>query len=78
MKIDCPCKHCTVETGRTPTCKFDGTCDKYSTWNEKHIEENRKRRSAQERENMYRGYCVETTQRNRRCREHGTSKGKVL
>ena len=53
-------------------------CEKYQTWNAAHIELNRQKRSAQELENMYRGYCVETTQRNRRCREHGTSKGKVL
>ena len=55
-----------------------GKCEKYQTWNADHIERNRAIRSERERENMYRGYCVETTQRNRRSREHGTSKGTVL
>ena len=74
---DCPCGNCTAEKGRTPTCKFDGTCDKYSTWNEKHIEENRKKRSAQERENMMRAYYIETCHRNQKSREHGKSRGKM-
>ena len=68
-----PCFNC---PDRSIGCH--GKCEKYQTWNAAHIELNRQKRSAQERENMYRGYCVETAQRNRRSREHGTSKGKVL
>lgn len=68
---DCPCGRCTAETGRTPTCKFDGTCDKYSTWNEKHIEQNRKIRSEREKDNLYRSYIAETSARNNKRRAHG-------
>ena len=36
MNKDNPCHGCTAETGRTPTCKFDGTCDLYREWSAEH------------------------------------------
>ena len=33
----CPCYLCSPATGRTPTCKFDGTCGKgYNSWKSQH------------------------------------------
>ena len=37
MAIDC-CKGC-VPPKRTPTCKFDGTCNRYAEAKEKHDQE---------------------------------------
>lgn len=54
-----------------------GKCEKYQTWNAAHIELNRQKRTAQEHENMMRGYYVETARRNQKSREHGRSRGKA-
>lgn len=37
MSIEC-CHYC-VPPNRTPTCKFDGTCNKYAEAKKKHDEE---------------------------------------
>lgn len=37
MSIEC-CHHC-VPPKRTPTCKFDGTCNKYAEAKKKHDDE---------------------------------------
>lgn len=36
----CPCKDCTIETGRSPTCH--STCEKYEKWRKMKDEENAK------------------------------------
>lgn len=41
MSIDC-CYKC-VPPKRTPTCKFDGTCNKYAEAKEKHDKEKAER-----------------------------------
>ena len=41
MSIEC-CHHC-VPPKRTPTCKFDGTCNKYAEAKKKHDEEKAER-----------------------------------
>lgn len=60
MKKDNPCHGCTAETGRTPTCKFDGTCNKYSEWHEQHVSEQREIRSKIEAENMTNAFYIES------------------
>lgn len=71
---DSPCYGCTAETGRTPTCKFDGTCDKYAKWKAKQIEEQRRIRTEREKDNLYRSYVAETSARNNKRRDHGRPK----
>lgn len=44
MAIHC-CKGC-LPPKRTPTCKFDGTCDKYAIAKKKHDEEREARNKA--------------------------------
>ncbi len=63
MKKDNPCHGCTSETGRTPTCKFDGTCDKYSDWHEQHVQKQREIRSKIEAENMTNAFYIESGMR---------------
>lgn len=65
---DNPCHGCTAETGRTPTCKFDGTCNKYSDWNEQHVQEQREIRTKIEAENMTNAFYIESGMRIRKSR----------
>ena len=41
-------------------------CRAYKDWQDRHIQEQRRKRTAQERENMLRGYHVENVRRNKR------------
>ena len=50
MAIEC-CHHC-VPPKRTPTCKFDGTCNRYAEAKKKHDEE---RAEQERRKNIERG-----------------------
>ena len=34
---ECPCRYCTVDTGRSSTCH--GTCEKYIKWKKRHTEQ---------------------------------------
>ena len=54
QKNDSPCH------GRTPTCKFDGTCDQYSKWHEQHVAKQREIRSKGEAENMTNSFYIES------------------
>ena len=36
--IECGCKTCTAEDGRSPTCRFDGTCQKYNEFKQQYEE----------------------------------------
>lgn len=49
---ECKCRTCTKENGRTPTCKFDGTCSKYAEFRKLIDEANE--RKGKEREIMAR------------------------
>lgn len=78
-----PCKNC---PDRKPAKYVDGKlvepnchsyCEIHKEWKEQQIAEQRKIRTAQEHENMMRGYYVETARRNQKSREHGRSRGKA-
>lgn len=72
QKNDSPCYNC---HDRCAGCH--GKCEQFQSWNAAHIERNRQERTARERENMMRGYYVETARRNQKSREHGKSRGKA-
>ena len=43
----CPCHGCTEETGRSPTCRHDGTCQHgHTEWQRAHIAERTARSKA--------------------------------
>jgi len=48
---DCPCRGCTQETGRSPTCHHDGTCQRgHADWQREHNAEMAARRKAKRRQ----------------------------
>lgn len=53
IEVDvCPCKECTTDTGRSPTCHPN--CDKYLKWKRRLDEVNaEKRRQMEEKRSMY-------------------------
>lgn len=66
-----PCFNC---PDRHAGCHSE--CEKYQAWSAEHIERVRQERTAKERENMLRGYYVETARRNQKSRDH-KSRGKA-
>lgn len=50
----CPCKKCTVETGRSPTCH--SKCDRYLKWRRKLDEINAARRKQADMESALWNY----------------------
>ena len=43
---ECPCKGCTFDTGRSPTCHSE--CERYKEWKAEHDEEREKQRLEQQ------------------------------
>ena len=66
MPAENPCFKCTHHAAG---CHDD--CRAYKDWQDRHIAERRRIRTEQEKENMFRGYCVEISRRNQKFRDHG-------
>lgn len=66
---DNPCHGCTAETGRTPTCKFDGSCNKYEAWNEEHTRIKGEMWRHKYSDSMANAYAKETHARLRKARK---------
>lgn len=70
MTIDnCPCKGCTAETGRSPTCH--GTCQKYKEWAKLQAEFRKKlHKKAKEKEygEDWKFSAYKSNKKNRQCR----------
>lgn len=49
---ECKCKTCTKENGRSPTCRFDGSCQVYNEFKQQ-LEESKK---ADKKENEIAAY----------------------
>lgn len=57
---DCPCRGCTEETGRSPTCHHDGTCQRgHADWQQRHNAEQAMRRKALSGQNSIDGFLAE-------------------
>lgn len=74
---DGPCHGC---KDRKPAKYVDGKlvepcchsyCELHEKWKKRQIDEQRKRRTLQEYENTFRGYKVETAERNKKRRRRG-------
>ena len=72
-----PCKNC---PDRKPAKYVDGElvepnchsyCEIHKEWKQEQIAEQRKLRTAQEKENSFRSYKIETSTKNKRRRKHG-------
>ena len=61
MASENPCFRCEHHAAG---CHDD--CRAYKDWQDRHIAEQRRKRTAQEQENMLRGYHVENVRRNKR------------
>lgn len=59
MDNTCVCHGCTAETGRTPTCKFDGSCDKYAKWKAEHERQLEAVKAKKDADNTLRSYKIE-------------------
>ena len=66
MKNENPCFKCEHHAAG---CHDD--CRAYKSWQDRHIAERRKLRTLQEQENTFRGYKVETAERNKKRRRRG-------
>lgn len=56
----CPCHGCTEETGRSPTCHHDGTCQRgHAEWQRAHTAERAARNKAKSRQNDADGMLAE-------------------
>lgn len=70
MGIDC-CRFC-VPPRRTPTCKFDGTCDRYMKAKEAH---DRKKAEADRKRSIDGGLTAQALRRVRRAEKARNKKG---
>lgn len=63
MQKDNPCHGCTAEDGRTPTCKFDGSCGLYAEWQAYHKRQKEAYRAYKQADYIDNGYAKETNAR---------------
>ena len=57
---DCPCRGCTAETGRSPTCHHDGTCQRgHTDWQQRHNAERAARNKAKKWQDSIDGLLAE-------------------
>ena len=63
---ECPCRHCTTETGRGPGCHSESCPHGWADWNREHVAERERRRAIEAAEQAATAIAVERARRTRR------------